>query len=62
MAGNKRGSACVRVGRSAGTARFDRTSDQVPLRCAEVSSTDTQNEPVRFEPYVNLSAEGCPEE
>ena len=62
MAGNKRGSACVRVRKSAGTALFDRTSDHVPLTCAEVSLTYTQNGPLRFEPYVNLSAEGCPEE
>lgn len=42
-------------------AAFDRTSDQLPLTCAEVSLTYTQNELFRFEPYVNLSAEGCPE-
>ncbi len=62
MAGNKRGSACVRVRKSAGTAVFGRTSDQLPLTCAEVSLTYTQNEPFRFEPYVNLSEGGCPEE
>ncbi|CAM5377685.1 hypothetical protein GCM10010222_02580 [Streptomyces tanashiensis] len=55
MAGNKRGSACVRVQKSAGTALFDRTPDHVLL-------TYTQNVRFRFEPYVNLSGEGCPEE
>ncbi|MBP2584690.1 hypothetical protein J3A78_005168 [Streptomyces sp. PvR006] len=54
MAGNKRGSGRARVGRSAGTAAFDRTSDQSPLTCAEVSLLHTQNELLRFEPYVNL--------
>lgn len=41
---------------------FDRTPDHVPLTCAEVSLTYTQNVVFRFEPYVNLSMEGCPEE
>lgn len=55
MAGNKRGSAGVRVRKSASTALFGRTPDHVLLMY-------TQNELFRFEPYVNLSAEGCPEE
>lgn len=69
MAGNKRGSGCVRVRESTGTARSDRTPDRVPLTCAEVSRTDRPTERLRrrtrlfrFEPYVNLSAGGCPEE
>lgn len=55
MAGNKRGSAGVRVRKSAGTARFDRSPDHVLL-------TYTQNALFRFEPYVNPWEEGCPEE
>lgn len=69
MAGNKRGSGCVRVRESPGTARFDRTPDRIPLTCAEVSLARSPVDRLRrrtrlfrFEPYVNLSAEGCPEE
>ncbi len=61
MAGNKRGSAAVRVRKSAGTALFGRTPDRVPLTCTQVLLTYTQNALFRFEPYVNLSEEGCPE-
>ncbi|MBB4983064.1 hypothetical protein GGE06_003996 [Streptomyces sp. SFB5A] len=75
MAGNKRGSACVRVRGSASTTRFGRTSDHaplteahVPLMKTQVSLTETrvlltytQNVRFRFEPYVNLWREGCPE-
>lgn len=62
MAGNNRGSAGVRVRKSAGTARFGRIPDRAPLTCTQVLITYTQNVRFRFEPYVNLSAEGCPEE
>lgn len=62
MAGNNRGSAGVRVRKSAGAALFDRIPDRTPFTCTQVLLTYTQNVPFRFEPYVNLSAEGCPEE
>lgn len=62
MAGNNRGSACVRVRKSTGTAHFDRIPDRTPFTCAQVPLTYTQNVLFRFEPYVNLSGEGCPEE
>lgn len=55
MAGNKRGSPGVRVRKTESAALSDRTPDHVP-------HIYTQNERFRFEPYVNLSAEGCPEE
>ncbi len=62
MAGNKRGSAGVRVRESVGTAPFGRTPDRTPFTCAEVSPPYTQNVFFRFEPYVNPSVDDCPEE
>ncbi len=62
MAGNKRGSAGVRVRKSIGTALFGRTPDRTPLTCAQVLPTYTQNVFFRFEPYVNPSVDDCPEE
>ncbi|GEB59884.1 hypothetical protein GCM10017674_10160 [Streptomyces gardneri] len=62
MAGNNRGSERVRVRKTEGAALFDRIPDRTPFTCAQVPPTYTQNVLFRFEPYVNLLVEGCPEE
>ncbi|SEC55961.1 hypothetical protein SAMN05216483_1938 [Streptomyces sp. 2131.1] len=51
MAGNKHGSASLRVREAATAAPWT-----VPLE------KNTQNVPFRFEPYVNLAVEESPEE